>query len=225
MMMVVPAQVLVVQLLGSFRGRHRPYLLDTLPRLPAHHSALDPLRVACFALSSRAARIIHHPRHARAHQLHPAGTPCARVCRGAVGTADLDDVHHRRAGERHSEKKWRRRDQGGAGSSSPLCRSLHPFTPSPLTTHPLLAAARQLFKGTLHERCVLLSDPAQEYTNANGAAVFCSSASSATCPEGIATCGYLDENPSSGTLSFDSAVDSVFPLVHTLIGDSWSANM
>ena len=26
-------------------------------------------------------------------------------------------------------------------------------------------------------------------------------------------------------MSFDSALDALFPLIHTLLGDSWSANM
>jgi hypothetical protein len=94
----------------------------------------------------------------------------------------------------------------------------------------------QLFKGALHARCALLPELTEEYLDpTSGAPVFCGGAASAAsaastaaaelCPSGIAACTTFESNPKQDTLSFDSAIDSVFPLVHTLIGDSWSANM
>ena len=98
-------------------------------------------------------------------------------------------------------------------------------------------AGVQLFKGTLHKRCALLPELTDEYLDPlTDAPIFCGlpvkarsggegASGEPLCPAGIAECALLAANPFKGTLSFDSALDSVFPLVHTLIGDSWSANM
>ena len=97
----------------------------------------------------------------------------------------------------------------------------------------------QLFKGSLHTRCVLLPHLTEDYIHPeSGKLVFCSLSEPAadvgggngvsggrSCPGGVAACAYREANPAVGTLSFDSALDAIFPLVHTLIGDSWSANM
>ena len=53
--------------------------------------------------------------------------------------------------------------------------------------------------------------------------IFCN-ADPSVCPAGT-TCVYFDENPNQDTVSYDSVLRALYPLVHTLILDTWSAVM
>ena len=99
----------------------------------------------------------------------------------------------------------------------------------------------QFFKGVLHRRCAtagieLLQDPSGGgvLTSHDGrlhhsdqaefdTGIFCANDPS-VCPEG-STCFNFFENPGEDTISFDSVIGSFFPLVTTLVLDSWSQSM
>jgi len=104
-----------------------------------------------------------------------------------------------------------------------------------LVIYVMSIAGVQLFMGVLHERCALPGySPDEPVASPNelvekyqfyrdGAPIFCNGQPD-VCPVGT-SCVYFEANPNDDTVSFDSVLDSLFPLIHTLIGDSWSANM